>query len=90
VKKMARPIGNYEIRFALSTKNQNWCGIPGGSAYKVATEHGFTDCAIVLPAYTAEDAAFDLSTRLASFGWKQESVIVESVAPTTKDRPGSF
>src|SRR6266508_3982650 len=30
-------------------------------------------------AYTAEDAAFDLFTRLASFGWKQESMIIESV-----------
>lgn len=87
---MARPIGNYEIKFSVSTTRQNWCGIPGSSAYKAATEHGFTDCAIVLPAYTAEDAQFDLLTRLQSYGWRRESIIIESVIPTTKDRPGDF
>lgn len=87
---MARPIGNYEIKFSVSTRNQNWCGMPGGSAYKAATQSGFTDCAIVLPAYTAEDALFDLMTRLQSYGWERKNIIIESVAPTTKDRPGEF
>jgi hypothetical protein len=79
-----RPIARYEIRFSVWAREQNPCGLPLETAYRSTGD--VTECAIILLAYTAEDALTDLRARLDSYGWMKKNTLIESVLPTDEAR----
>lgn len=89
-----RPIARYEIRFILLARAQEFKGVfPGVALRQIHGKPPFAigydtfECAVILPAYTAEDALTDLRARLECLGWYTENIRVESVLPTDHTRP---
>lgn len=85
----ARPVGLYEIRFAVDAGAQEWAGLPQGALFAEGeTGPGFTDAKITLPAYTLEEAVLDLLYRAKFRGWRIENIAIKSVTPAPKIEAG--
>lgn len=75
-------LGFYDIRFALDNRMMDWKNPPPGACWREGPDRGIKECAMTVPAYSAEDALTDLYVRLRSAGWGVDRICVQAVVPS--------
>lgn len=75
-------LGFYDIRFALDNRRADWRMPPAGACWREGPDKDIKECALVVPAYSAEDALTDLYVRLRSAGWSVDRICVQTVVPS--------